>query len=81
MVTKVCRNEPGIYGKVCRVHIYTHVVNLKHKIEMMQRVYMYAVARLGARIVNAIITLKRSSIDPILVSANMVNMLEDCPFN
>lgn len=42
---------------------------------------MYAVARLGARIVNAIITLKRSSIDPILVSANMVNMLEDCPFN
>lgn len=79
MVTKVCRNEPGIYGKVPRVPFYTHVVNLKYKIEMMQRVY--AVAQLGARIATAIITLKHSSIHPILASVIIMNVLEDCPFN
>lgn len=68
-------------GKVRRVQVYTHVVNLKYKIEMMQSVY--AVARLEARIVTVIITLKRSSIHPILASANIMNMLtlKNCPFN
>lgn len=87
MVTKDYQNKFGVYGKACWVYIHTYVVNLKHKMRRMQKVY--AVTRLGAFTFVRweflpLSFANRSSVHPILASANIMKMslqLITCSFS